>query len=232
MKVHFIFIPILFVSMTAYATTFDYRHEMNDGNGPQKDRLLISQRFNNGIGLSLQGKWKGARNDNKAYHETVSNGTEVIASYLYNINPVYSIESAFSLDSGSSFNSYRPYMRGKIKFTDELSYSLRYRPYFKRSSNNIGTKKQTNESGYNLTGVLSYELLKSYTFDYEIEYRKVNSANIILAKKKNYDWTHDFKVSYSFDKNWKPYVAIGNISGNKETSERQTRCRLGIKYSF
>ncbi|HFZ9217519.1 TPA: oligogalacturonate-specific porin KdgM family protein, partial [Salmonella enterica subsp. diarizonae serovar 61:r:-] len=47
-----------------------------------------------------------------------------------------------------------------------------------------------------------------------------------------YDWTHDFKVSYSFDKNWKPYVAIGNISGNKDTSERQTRYRLGIKYSF
>ncbi|HAF1621463.1 TPA: porin [Salmonella enterica] len=232
MKVRLFLIPLFFFTMIAHATTFDYRHEMNDGSGPQKDRLLIINRFNNGFGLSLQGKWKGSKKDNKAYYETVSNGTEVIASYLYKFNPNYSIESAFSLDSGSSFNSYRPYLRGKINFTDELSYSLRYRPYYKRNSTDVGTNKKTHETGYHLTGVLSYKPLKNFTFDYEIEYRKVNSYGIILGNKQNYDLSHDFKVSYAYNKSWTPYIAIGNIPGSKQTSERQTRYRFGLKYHF
>ncbi|TBL93785.1 porin, partial [Klebsiella oxytoca] len=47
-----------------------------------------------------------------------------------------------------------------------------------------------------------------------------------------YDWTHDFKLTYKFDKNWSPYMAIGNVSGSKSTDERQTRYRVGVKYSF
>ncbi|MDM7079761.1 oligogalacturonate-specific porin KdgM family protein, partial [Klebsiella michiganensis] len=29
-----------------------------------------------------------------------------------------------------------------------------------------------------------------------------------------------------------PYMAIGNVSGSKTTDERQTRYRVGVKYSF
>lgn len=226
-------VTIPFISIAAHAVTFDYRHETNDKAGNNhKDRLLMSHRFANGFGLSLEGKWKGSQDKNKAYDETVSNGTEVVASYVHKINKTFQIEPGFSLDTSSSSNNYCPYLRGKANLTDDLSASLRYRPYYKRNSGNIGTSKDTSENGYNLTSVLSWKFLKDYQLDYELDYKKANSAGVILADNESYDWTHDFKLTYKFDKNWSPYMAIGNVSGSKATDERQTRYRVGVKYSF
>ncbi|WP_336044019.1 oligogalacturonate-specific porin KdgM family protein [Klebsiella michiganensis] len=226
-------VTIPFISIAAHSVTFDYRHETNDKAGNNhKDRLLMSHRFANGFGLSLEGKWKGSQDKNKAYDETVSNGTEVVASYVHKINKTFQIEPGFSLDTSSSSNNYRPYLRGKANLTDDVSASLRYRPYYKRNSGNIGTSKDTSENGYNLTSVLSWKFLKDYQFDYELDYKKANSAGVILADNESYDWTHDFKLTYKFDKNWSPYMAIGNVSGSKTTDERQTRYRVGVKYSF
>ena len=226
-------LTIPFISIAAHAVTFDYRHETNDKTeNNHKDRLLISHRFANGFGLSLEGKWKGSQDKNKAYDETISNGTEVVAGYVHKINKTFQIESGFSLDTSSSSNNYRPYLRGKANLTDEISASLGYRPYYKRNSGNIGTSKDTSESGYNLTSGVSWKFLKDYQLDYELDYKKVNSARVILADNESYDWTHGFKLTYKFDKNWSPYMSIGNVSGSKATDERQTRYRVGVKYSF
>ncbi|CNI29727.1 oligogalacturonate-specific porin protein KdgM [Yersinia massiliensis] len=221
------------LSTSAIAVTIDYRHEMQDQSGnTHKDRLLMSHRFANGFGLSLEGKWKGAQDKDKAFNETVSNGTEVVASYVYKIDNTFSIEPGFSLDSNSTSNNYRPYLRGKANIIDDLSVSLRYRPYYKRTSANINTSKDTSENGYNLTSVISYKIAKDYQLDYEIDYKKANKAGVILSNNESYDWTHDFKLTYKWDKNWSPYMAVGNVSGSKATDERQTRYRVGIKYSF
>ncbi|CNC81588.1 porin [Yersinia pseudotuberculosis] len=221
------------ISTSAVAVTIDYRHEMQDQSGnTHKDRLLMSHRFANGFGLSLEGKWKGAQDKDKPFNETVSNGTEVVASYVYKINNTFSIEPGFSLDSNSTSNNYRPYLRGKAVIVDDLSVSLRYRPYYKRTSANINTPKDTSENGYNLTSVISYKVAKDYQLDYEIDYKQANKAGVVLADKENYDWSHDLKLTYKWDKNWSPYMALGNVSGSKNTDERQTRYRVGVKYSF
>ncbi len=221
------------ITLSAHAVTFDYRHETNDSGGNNhKDRLSVSHRFANGFGLSLEGKWKGAQDKDKAFDETVSNGTEVVASYVHKFNNTFQIEPGFSLESSSSTNNYRPYLRGKVSLTDDISASLRYRPYYKRNASNIGTQKDTSENGYNLTSVLSWKFLKNYQLDYELDYKKANSAGVVLADNESYDWTHDFKLTYKLDKNWSPYMAIGNVSGSKLTDERQTRYRVGVKYSF
>ncbi|MTH46608.1 oligogalacturonate-specific porin KdgM family protein [Intestinirhabdus alba] len=220
-------------SFAVHAVTFDYRHEINDNGGNNnKDRLIIAHRFANGFGLSLEGKWKGSQKKDKAFDETVSNGTEVVASYVYKINPTFQIEPGFSLDTGSSYNNYRPYLRGKANIDSNTSVSLRYRPYYKRQSTNIGTPRSTSENGYNLTSVLTFKFLKNYQLDYELDYKKANSAGVILANNKNEDWTHDFKLTWKLDKNWSPYTAIGNVAGSKSTNERQTRFRVGVKYAF
>lgn len=221
------------VSVSSMAVTIDYRHEMQDTKGnSHKDRLLMSHRFANGFGLSLEGKWKGADKKDKAFNETVSNGTEVVASYVYKIDNTFSIEPGFSLDSASNSNNYRPYIRGKANIVDDLSVSLRYRPYYKRLNGNVGTAKDTTETGYNLTTVLSYKFLNDYSVDYEFDYKKANSAGVILADNESYEWTHDLKLTYKWDKNWSPYMALGNVPGSKNTDERQTRYRVGVKYSF
>ncbi|CNI21986.1 oligogalacturonate-specific porin KdgM family protein [Yersinia pekkanenii] len=221
------------ISTSAMAVTIDYRHEMQDQSGNNhKDRVVMSHRFANGFGLSLEGKWKGAQDKDKVLHETVSNGTEVVASYVYKIDNTFSIEPGFSLDSNSTSNNYRPYLRGKANIVDDVSVSLRYRPYYKRTSANINTAKDTSEHGYNLTSVLSYKFFKNYQLDYELDYKQANKAGVVLANEENYDWSHDFKLTYKWDKNWSPYMAIGNVAGSKYTNERQTRYRIGIKYSF
>lgn len=221
------------ISTSAMAVTIDYRHETQDQKGNNhKDRLLISNRFANGFGISLEGRWKGYQSKDKAFDEPVSNGTEVVASYVYKINSTFSIEPGFSMDSTSTSNNYRPYLRGKANIIDDLSISFRYRPYYKRTSANINTKKDPNEHGYNLTSVVSYKLAKDFQLDYELDYKKTTKYGVVLANKENYDWSHDFKLTYKWDQNWSPYAAIGNISGSKDTSERQTRYRVGVKYSF
>ncbi|MGM3192119.1 oligogalacturonate-specific porin KdgM [Dickeya dadantii subsp. dieffenbachiae] len=226
------------VSVNALAVSIDYRHEMQDtAQAGHKDRLLISHRFANGFGLSSEVKWAQSSADktpNKPFNEQVSNGTEVVASYVYKFNNVFSIEPGFSLESSSSNNNYRPYLRGRANVTDDLSVALRYRPYFKRNSGSINNTKgdSTMDKGYTLTGNIDYTFLKDYTIGYELEYKKGTSGKTILSDNDNYDITHNVKLSYKWDKNWKPYVEVGNVSGSETTDERQTRYRVGVQYSF
>lgn len=225
------------VSVNAMAVTIDYRHEMQDTpSADHKDRLSVSNRFANGFGLSVEAKWRQSKYDttpNRPFSEPVSNGTEVVASYVYNIDKTWSLEPGFSLDSNSDSNNYRPYLRGKVNITNDLSYSLRYRPYYKRNSSNIGQKgKQTDESGYNITGVLSYKFLKDWQVDYEMDYKKSNQYQNYQFDKETWKLEHDVKLSYKWDKNWKPYTAIGNVAENGKSDHRQTRFRVGVQYSF
>lgn len=226
------------ISINAMAVTIDYRHEMKDTpKNDHRDRLLISHRFANGFGLSVEAKWKNGEpsqetTPNKPYHETVSNGTEVVASYVYNFNKTFSIEPGFSLDSSSSSNNYRPYLRGKVNITDDLSYSLRYRPYYLRKSSNIGGSNHTQENGYNLTGTLTYKFLKDFQIDYEMDYKKANKAGAYQYDNETYNIDHDIKLGYKLDKNWKPFIAVGNVAQDGKSDHRQTRYRVGVQYNF
>lgn len=234
------------VSVNAMAVTIDYRHEMQDTpKADHKDRLVVSHRFANGFGLSLEGKWKNGEpskatktsnrttTPNKPFQEPVSNGTEVVASYVYNFDKTWSLESGLTMATSSSSNEYKPYLRGKVNITNNLSYSFRYRPYYKRNSGNIGQPdKQTSESGYNLTGVLSYKFLKDWQVDYEMDYKKSNQYQNFQSDNETWKLDHDVKVSYKWDKNWKPYAAVGNIADSGTNDHRQTRYRVGIQYSF
>ncbi|NKI76243.1 porin [Dickeya sp. CFBP 2040] len=233
------------VSMSSMAVTFDYRHEMKDTqNANHQDRLLISHRFDNGFGLSSELKWKQADNDktpNKPYNEPVSNETEVTASYLYKFNQTFSLESGLNLVSSSTFSSYRPYIRGGVNFTDNLYYTLRYRPFYKRYSGSINVydsngraAEATNMKGYTITSVLGYKFLNNFTVEYELEYNKNTKAGSFgyIADKDNDNLTHDVKLAYKIDKNWTPYIQVANVEGSKTTDERQTRYRVGVQYNF
>ncbi|EOC0446185.1 Oligogalacturonate-specific porin protein KdgM [Klebsiella variicola] len=225
------------LSANALAVSIDYRHEVKDtAENSQKDRLLISHRFSNGFGLSSEVKWKTGDSDaesNKVYHENVSDGYEVVPSYLYRLNKLFALEGGINLAVDSSYTNYRPYVKSYVYFTDDLNWSLRLRPFYKRYSGNINTEKDTQEKGVTVTSVVSYRLPGNWGMEYELEYHKTNSEYYSpVADNKDYQWTHDIKVSYAIDKNWKPYVAVANVPGSKYTDERQTRYRVGVTYSF
>ncbi|WP_192456911.1 oligogalacturonate-specific porin KdgM family protein [Musicola keenii] len=229
------------VSMSSMAVTIDYRHEMKDtAKADHKDRLLISHRFDNGFGLSSEASWKNGASTNqttpnKPYNEMVSNETEVIASYLYNFNKTFSLESGLSYVTSSSSANYRPYVRAKANVINDLTMSLRYRPYFKRYSSNIGVSgKDTSESGYTFTGNIDYTFLKDYTIGYELEYAKTTKAGVSYYRYDNDsdNFDHNVKLSYKWDKNWKPYMEVGNVAQDGTSDHRQTRYRVGVQYNF
>ncbi|MCW2485053.1 porin [Candidatus Symbiopectobacterium sp. NZEC127] len=227
------------VSMSSMAVTFDYRHEMRDTTSANhQDRLLISNRFDNGFGLSMEAKWKQHGNDttpNKPYNEPVSNGTEVTASYLYKFDKTFGLEAGLNFVSDSNSSKYRPYIKGTANITDSLYYGLRYRPFYQRNSNNIGQAgKNTDMSGYTITSTLGYKLPANFNIEYEFEYNKNTKAGSVgyIADKDNDNMTHNVKLAYKYDKNWTPYVEVGNIEGSTVTDERQTRYRVGVQYNF
>jgi len=83
------------------------------------------------------------------------------------------------LESTADSNNYRPYLRGAVNFTDDLSASLRYRPYFKR---NQPSQNKSDENGYTLTAVLGYKFLQNYSVAYELEYK--HADDVILSNNK------------------------------------------------
>ncbi|MBA0203206.1 MULTISPECIES: oligogalacturonate-specific porin KdgM family protein [Pectobacterium] len=229
------------ISLSSMAVTIDYRHEMKDTvSANHQDRLLISNRFDNGFGLSMEAKWAQSSADktpNKPFNETVSNGTEVTASYLYKFNKTFGLEGGLNLVSNSTSNNYRPYIKGTANITDSLYYGLRYRASYLRVSGDIGKSSVTNPTditGYTITSTLGYKLPANFVVEYEFEYNKNNKAGATwyLADSENYEMSHDIKLAYKFDKNWTPYAQIGNVKGSTITDERQTRYRVGVQYSF
>ena len=66
----------------------------------------------------------------------------------------------------------------------------------------------------------------------ELNYFYAKSTEGII-RNNNIDYSNEYnaKLTYKWDKNWAPYVEVGNV-GVKETDERQTRFRLGVAYSF
>ncbi len=224
------------VTLNAHATAIDYQHEFKDSsNGEHNDSIKFSTMFEQGFGLSAEARGAQHANDKSEkspFSERVSSGTEVIASYTHDVNKTFSLEPGFSLESTADYNSYRPYLRGKINITDDFSLSLTYRPYYKRISKNIGTQKQTAEKGYNLTSTMAYKFLNDYMFEYELDYQNSNEKKDNPSENKKYTFSHDFKLSYQWDKNWRPYLAVGNVPAVDQGNQRQTRYRIGIQYSF
>ena len=58
------------------------------------------------------------------------------------------------------------------------------------------------------------------------QYRRVKRND-----NKPYSQEYNLKVAYKLDKNWAPYGELGNVGVN-DRSDRQTRFRVGVAYSF
>lgn len=224
------------VTFNTHATAIDYQHEFKDSSGGEhNDSLRFSTLFDQGLNLSVEARWAQHPNDKsekKPFNERVDSGTEVIAGYQFDVNKTFSVEPGFSLESTADYNSYRPYLRGKVNVANGLSASLTYRPYYKRNSKNIGTPEKTSEKGYNLTSVIAYDFMNDYTLEYEFDYQNSNEEKNDSSEKNRHMISHDFKLNYQWDKNWRPYMAIGNVPDSGNGNHRQTRYRIGIQYSF
>lgn len=216
-------------NFSAMAMSLDLRHEWQDtGKGDHKDRMLVSHRFANGLGFSLEAKWRQDSSDStpdKPYHEQVSNGTEAVVSYQHKFD-AFTLQPGFSLESSSNNNGYRPYLRAQYNLTKDLYVAGRYRYEYKRttSKGSEGDEK-TNRGDF----WLGYSFYKDWSAEYNYVYK---SSNKVIFDDGKTDYEHNVKLAYKWDKNWKPYIEVGNVKQDSKNDNRQTRYRVGINYSW
>lgn len=216
----------MLISSSANAVTIDVRHEFTDDSKAQKDRLLISHRFANGFGLSIEGKTKSGGDDpDKAFNDVVDNGDEYVVSYQFNAAQAIVIQPGMALETSSSKAIYKPYLRAQYNFNNGMYVAARYRYEYSRDNAEDKDDEHVNRGdlwvGYKIN---------QWGFEGNYVYKK-SDEYIKYADDKD-DYEMDLKVSYSIDKNWRPYAQIGNVSVRSDSDERQTRFRLGLQYNF
>lgn len=219
-------IALVLASASASAVTIDLRHEYTDDSKVQKDRLLISHRFANGFGLSLEGKVKsGGDQPDKAFNDVVDNGDEYVVSYQFKATPDITLQTGLALETSSSKAIYKPYIRGQYAFDNGIYIAGRYRYEYTRDNSDGKEDEHVNRGDL----WLGYKL-QSWAFEGNYLYKKSEDYNRYNNGKDDYEL--NLKVAYSIDKNWKPYAELGNVSVRNDSDERQTRYRVGLQYSF
>lgn len=222
---------IAMASGQASALTIDYRHQYTD-TGTNADRLLLSHRFANNIGVSLENTYRsgaGAHKEDakKPYSEMGSNGVATSVNYLYKVTPNFSLQPAFMLEMFESKNVSKPSLKAQYNFTKDFYVSARYRYEYVRNTQKKGLDDHINRGdfwvGYNFGKI---------GVAYNYMYRK---GDLIRANNKKYDDWHNIRLQYKYDKNWLPYVEVGNTTDtSNKTADggRQTRFRIGVAYTF
>lgn len=213
-------------SVSAHAVTIDLRHEYTDDSKVQKDRVLISHRFVNGFGFSVEAKAKSGGNDpDKAWNDIVDNGDEYIANYQFKVMPDFTFQPGIALETSSSKSIYKPYLRGQYNWSNGVYLVGRYRYEYTR--NTASGKEDEHVNRGDLWG--GYKIQK-WIFEGNYVYKKSEDYNRYDNGKDDYEL--NFKIAYSIDKNWRPYIQLGNVSVRSDSDERQTRYRVGLQYTF
>ncbi|WP_369790179.1 oligogalacturonate-specific porin KdgM family protein [Rouxiella sp. WC2420] len=215
---------LLLSSTSSQALTIDLRHEWLDDSKQQKDRILLSHRFDNGIGISFEDKWRsGDKNPNRPFDKMVGNGTETTLTYQYKVTPALFLQPGFAVESNTGNNIYKPSLTAGYTFSNGLYFNTRYRYEETRYSNDTSSKKTNRGEIW-----LGYRL-NNWRLEYNYIYRH---SNKILFDNARWDYEEDLKLAYNLTKHWTPFAEIGNVSVNSTSHDRQTRFRVGIQYAF
>lgn len=211
----------------AQAVTVDMRHEYTD-NGQNKDRVSVSHRFANGFGFSVEAKWKsGGDKQDQLFADFIGNGHEESISWLFRpFGRNFQVTPSFNIESNDSRSIYKPGLRLQYSFDSGIYLATRYRHDYTRYPSNAGK----DDDKVNRVDVWAGYVINDWRVELNYLY-KHSDHNIRQNNKKGED-EYNAKLAYKIDKNWAPYVEVGNVTGNKYTDERQTRYRVGVAYSF
>ena len=215
---------LLLASASSQALTLDLRHEWLDDTRQQKDRILISHRFDNGFGLSFEDKWRsGDKNPNEPFNRMVGNGTETTLTYQYKISQKLFVQPGFAVETNTGNKIYKPSFTAGYTFSNGIYFNSRYRYEETHYTNGAGDKKTNRGEIW-----LGYRIA-----DWRLEYNYIyKHSNKILFDNARWDYEEDFKVTYNLNQHWTPFAEIGNVSVNSSSHDRQTRFRVGIQYTF
>lgn len=212
------------ITSSSFSANLNYRHEYVD-NGFNKDRLAFSNTFSNGIGISIEAKFR-SDNSNQAFSNTMGNGHEEKLSWKKNLTPNIMITPSFAIESSDSASTYKPRIQAQYTFKNSAYLAASYR-FEKKKIASSSDKPEDNVNKYDL--FIGYPIGK---FKTEFNYTYARSTeNQIRTNNKVYSSEYNEKIAYTLNKLWSPFIEIGNV-GVKNNDNRLTRFRVGISYNF
>lgn len=216
---------LLGTSFASYAVTVDLRHEYIDS-GSNADRVAVSHRFDNGLGFGVEAKWKSGGDDaDKPLTEIVGNGHEESINWRWAATKNIALTPGFNIESKDTFSIYKPYIHAQYSFDNGVYIAGRYRYEYTRNPDSDVVDNKVNKFDAWVGWAMG-------DFRTELNYVYAKSTeDVVRENNKNYSNEYNAKLAYKVDKNWSPYVEVGNV-GVKNTDERQTRFRVGVAYSF
>ncbi len=223
-------VATLLATTAVSATSINLRHEYNTtSDAKHRDRITVAHRFDNGIGFSVEAKWK---HEDKFLADMVSNGHEVGISYNYALTDTFTLQPAYAADASADGNTltHKYNIRGIQKVTDNWTSSLRYRYGDRRAP-------EGENSSYH-----QINFVNDYAFDWgkmgvDLEYKDLGDDG--GYKNEGSDHLVNFFGEYSgFESGWIPFAEVGVVTYNKNGNSDDgnethgMRYRVGVKYNF
>ncbi|MFQ1596209.1 oligogalacturonate-specific porin KdgM family protein [Aeromonas veronii] len=239
MKGYVKFLPIALLSISMsqawandYKTTVEYRHGYADGSKKHDDRFKVYVDTGKNIGFELDARY-GNSNPSQVFDSTYLDGSELCAFYYKALNKNLTGLVGSSFDVSSNGAVHIPFVRLNYSFDNGFRVQGRYKWKFWdyetiNPVTNYGYRSKIQEFdawvGYKYNG---------FDFEYQLDlFKQMASGAMPEFNGKEYDTQHNIKISYAIDKNWKPFFEIGNLREDRYSDNRQTRYRIGIKYTW
>ncbi|WP_279450819.1 oligogalacturonate-specific porin KdgM family protein [Aeromonas hydrophila] len=239
MKCYIKFFPLAIFSLSIhqalandYKTTVEYRHGYADGSKKNDDRFKIYVDTGKNIGFELDARY-GNSNPSQVFDSTYLDGSELCAFYYKALNKNLTGLVGTSFDVSSSGAVHIPFVRLNYRFDNGFRIQGRYKWKFwdyemTNPQTNVGYRSKIQE----FDTWVGYKY-NQWDFEYQLDvFKQMADGAMPEFNGKDYDTQHNVKVSYAWDGNWKPFIEVGNIREDRYTSNRQTRYRIGIKYTW
>ncbi len=223
-------ILLAMTSGLASAASINLRHEyMPDREGDQhRDRITVAHRFDNGIGFSVEAKWR--HEDDKFLQNMKSGGHEVGASYNYKLSDNVTLQPSYAADVSSTKTVHKFSLRGSTKLTDNWGASLRYRYGWDRPADG------SDDKGYHQWNLVTDYSLAWGKVGVDFEYKDLESGQNGW-KGRSEDHLVNFFAEYNqLESGWIPFVEVGALTFDKDNDKYKddysVRYRFGVKYNF
>lgn len=215
-----------------YKTTLEYRHEYKDGNNKDSDRIKIFLDSGKNVGLELDARYNNAGEDEK-FNEMSINGSELSIFYYKAINSNLLGLVGMSMDFNPDGLVYVPYVRLNYSFNNGFRTQARYKwKLWDYVDNNMGVRAKIQE----LDTWFGYAS-GDWDFQMEVQYWQEMESNALSEfNNNNFDYLYNFRIMYAFHQldgeKWRPFIEVGNVRQSRIADDRQTRYRVGIKYTW
>lgn len=230
---------LLFVFSTQYAfaddykTTIEYRYQYLDASDKSGDRIKAYLDTGDNIGFELDARYG---NTDGAYDAMKIDGSEFSSFYYQKLNTNLVGIVGASLDFDINGLVYVPYVRLNYTFDNGIRLQGRYKwkvsdyGQIGENGSNYRSKIQEFDSwiGYKWNNLdLQYQL--------DLMWEMADNSQPLYDEEK-FDYQHNVRLRYDIKTAkgtlWRPFIEVGNVKETRFSSDRQTRFRVGIQYTW